>query len=237
MKSVILICNIYLQNIDAHYTTDVCKGHLGGGLHDQKLDEVLFEHLYRSGKFEVADALAKEAAIECVDEVKKQYTELCEIEKDLGEKKLEAALAWEHANEEILQQNIAHGSLLGFLLHRLSFLNVLKTGGGYRAIQYAQKYFEKYYWQYRSEIEELMGFVAFHDRLNSSVDDMETDKNDCPQHVVKRYSRFSGECERLWEQVKVEFRRQFCYVLGQVRVYLFFFLTCRGSSATIVHSY
>eukprot|EP00890_Picochlorum_soloecismus_P006633 jgi/Picsp_1/795/NSC_04284-R1_protein len=203
------------KNIDAHYTTDVCKGHLGGGLDDQKLDEVLFEHLYRSGNFEVGDTLAKEAAIDCVHEVRQRYTELCKIEKDLGEKRLEAALVWERVNEEILQQNIAHGSLLGFLLRRLSFLDILKKQGGYRAMMYARKYFEKYYWQYRREIEELMGFVAFHARLNSGRDDMETDKDDCPWHVMKRYSRFSGECEGLWEQVKSEFRRQFCYALGQ----------------------
>lgn len=211
---------MYVQNIDSHYTTDVCKGHLGGGLDHQKLDEVLFEHLYRSGKFQVGDTLAKEAAIDCVDQVKQRYTELCEIEKDLGDKRLEAALAWEGANEEILQQNISHGSLLGFLLHRLSFLNVLKEQGGYMAIQYAKKYFEKYYWQYKSEIEELMGFVAFHGMLSSSRDDMETDK-DGAQHVMRRYGRYSGECEGLWEQVKIEFRRQFCYVLGQVSMYFF----------------
>jgi hypothetical protein len=202
------------KTIDSNYTTDVCKGHLGGGLDDQKLDEVLFEHLYRSGKFQVGDTLAKEAAIDCVDQVKQRYTELCEIEKDLGDKRLEAALAWERANEEILRQNISHGSLFGFLLHRLSFLNVLKKQGGYMAVQYARKYFEKYYWQYKSEIEELMGFVAFHNILNNCRDNMETDK-DGAQHVMKRYGRFSGECEGLWEQVKIEFRRQFCYVLGQ----------------------
>jgi hypothetical protein len=99
------------------------------------------------------------------------------------------------------------------------------------AVQYARKYFEKYYWQYKSEIEELMGFVAFHNILNSCRDNMETDK-DGAQHVMKRYGRFSGECEGLWEQVKIEFRRQFCYVLGQVSRFSSCVQTIHATSST-----
>lgn len=202
-----------LQTMDTAYkNTDLAKGCLTHELDKNMLDRMVFEHLYISGDFAAGDILAEEAEIQDVVQVKEQFHELCRIEGLLLEHKLSAALDWAERHADTLKENVTRPDFLGFLLHRLKFLEVLKNEGAVEGIKYARKHLVQYYESHNEELRMLLGSLAFYKGFGA---DMDVDSY--ATEVKSRYSCFWGDDEHLlWEQVRKEFRRQFCYVIGQV---------------------
>ena len=176
------------------------------------LDALLVEHMYVQGEFERGDILAKEAGVVNWEEIKKPYVELCRIEKELMEHRLEEAMAWVDAHADILQQNVRYaGNHLAFLLHRLYFLQVLQHQGEYAAIEYAKRNLQGFYRTHTADLHQLLGGLAMYRQLH---------KPSChvDGHVWQRYGMLyghHGSNDFFWDEVRREFRRQFCFVIGK----------------------
>jgi len=173
------------------------------------MNELIVEHFYASGEFASGDCMAREAGIEQWEEIKRPYIQLFEIEKELKEHRLDVALAWVEENAEILKHNVRYiENRLPFMLHRLYFLQVFQTHGRYDAIQYARKHMQKFYSTHTSQMHQLLGGLAFFQPgVHMDVID------DC---IAQRYGQiYCSQSDVLWDELRTEFRRQFCYVIDK----------------------
>ncbi len=172
------------------------------------IHELIVEHVYASGQFQSGDCLAREAGIEHWEEIKRPYITLFEIEKELKEHRLDAALAWVDENAEILKGNVRYiENRLPFMLHRLYFLDVCTTQGPHEAIQYARKHMQMFYATHGLQMQQLLGGLAFY-QPGVPMDDGSL--------ATRRYGLlFSPHNDVLWDEARAEFRRQFCYVINK----------------------
>lgn len=174
------------------------------------INALIVEHFYASGNFQAGDSMAQESGIEHWESIKNPYIQLFAIEKELKEHRLDVALDWVQKNAAILRHNVRYvENRLPFMLHRLYFLQIFETRGAYEAIQYARKHMQQFYATHAAYLHQLLGGVAFyHQGLTKHVD----------SHVVtQRYSTLycSANNQALWDQVRSEFRRQFCFVIDK----------------------
>lgn len=188
----------------------------GTGCLPRKLvEELIVEHLYLTRDFECGDCLAEEAGISNAEEIKKPYLELCRIEEELQRHSLEDALAWVAVHEDQLTGAVARRNRLGFLLHRLSFLDVLEREGRLKAVEYGKRHLQKFFRAHGKDLCELMGGMVFYGGGGSSTMDIDGQRTE--SHIVtERYQYVYGDQrEKMWEEVVKEFRKQFCRVMGK----------------------
>lgn len=173
------------------------------------IDELIVEHLYASGLFQAGDCMAREAGIEQWEAIKQPYIELYRIEKELRDHRLDVALQWVEANAGILKHNVRYiENRLPFMLHRLYFLHVFDTRGRYEAIQYARQHMQKFYTTHAAQLHQLLGGLAFYQPGEPM--DVQSDI------VSQRYRQlYHPNNQALWDEVRTEFRRQFCYVINK----------------------
>lgn len=176
---------------------------------DAGINELIVEHFYSSGDFQAGDIMAQEAGIEHWETIKQPYIRLFDIEKELKEHRLDVALAWVDENTETLKHNVQYvENRLPFLLHRLYFLQIFEARGPYQAIQYAREHMQKFYTTHALQLHQLLGGVAFF-RPGLTMDVH-------PDIVSRRYGTiYSSQDQVLWDEVRAEFRRQFCYVINK----------------------
>jgi E3 ubiquitin-protein transferase RMND5 len=66
------------------------------------LNQIIAEHMYRSGSYQAGETFSKEAKIEMLDDFKNKFKELNTIVKDLKEYKVESALLWARDHSKAL---------------------------------------------------------------------------------------------------------------------------------------
>ena len=185
--------------IDRNFVTDydsTSRPEVFQGPHRQKkLNEVVLQHFYREGRFEIADALAKEADLqEDGKSLKEPFVQLNAILESLRVHKNPApALAWTQVNREALQ---ARGSGLEMRLHELQFMELLKNGNKSEAILYARLNFPTFVHHHSKEIQTLMGCVMFADDLERSP------------YASKLLNK-----DR-WNEVALQFVKEACALMG-----------------------
>jgi hypothetical protein len=185
-----------------------------GCLPREVMKELIVEHFYVTRDFECGDCLAEEAGVPNAEEIKKPYLELLRIENELKRHSLEDALAWVAVHEQQLQGGVGRRNRLGFLLHRLSFLDVLEREGRLKAIEYGKRHLREFYFGHASGLYALMGGMLFYGGGSSSMD---IDGQRAESHMIKkRYKPVYGDQkEAMWEEVVEEFRKQYSRVMGK----------------------
>mmetsp|Transcript_50502 Transcript_50502/g.100820 ORF Transcript_50502/g.100820 Transcript_50502/m.100820 type:complete len:397 (+) Transcript_50502:146-1336(+) len=156
------------------------------------LNQVIVEHLVRSGRVDLARSLAKEAELVLPDATVAPYQAIFDIVDAIPRRNLSPALQWVQEHEDELA---SRNSPLPFRLARMHFLQLVEQGRVDEAVAYARGAFPRHAGGHLSEILRLMGTLAFAHRLEASP-----------------YSAFFDPEE--WEALGSLFRAESCEVLG-----------------------
>eukprot|EP00897_Mesotaenium_endlicherianum_P008167 jgi/Mesen1/7379/ME000382S06574 len=162
---------------------------------DQKLvDQVIAQHLYREGHFELGDCFVKEASVQLAASLKTPFQEMYQILEQVRVKNLEPALAWARVHRAELAEK-GNGSF-EFKLHQLHFVHLLHKQGRQAALQYARNNFGPFASSHLSEIQRLMGCLLWAGRLETSP-----------------YADLLAAIH--WDSVAAEFTHECCNLVGQ----------------------
>lgn len=175
---------------------DLCKALRDVPLDQSTLNQVIAEHFYREGKFEIADRFAAEAQIPESEQLKRPYIAMHTVLAQIKARNLEPALLW--AGEHRMQlSNDGQPSAFEFNLHSVNFLHVLTQRGRSAALSYAKQHFPPFQQSHMREIQRLMGCLVYSKRsLHSSP-----------------YCDLVS-CER-WDDLARDFTKQACSLMGQ----------------------
>jgi len=131
------------------------------------LNEIIINHLYRAGRFDLGDLFVEESGFDA-DEAKRtkdlfidQQRIVCSIENY----NLDSAIKWSKENREALK---GINSGLEFKLHRMQFLYLLSMAKQNEALQYARQNFSEFSNTNQKDIQNLMGAFIYANRLESS---------------------------------------------------------------------
>ncbi|KAF8058345.1 RMD5 [Scenedesmus sp. PABB004] len=186
--------------------TDVCKAMRGVSFDAATLNRVIAEHLYREGRFALADAFVAEAGLPGGDELRQPYVALHAVLQQIKQRNLAPALAWAQEHRAALA---AHDAATGagggdggacafeFRLHALAFTNALAAQGQAAALAYAQAHFGAFRGRHMREIQRLMCCLLFAGR---------------PPRETPYADLLAPTA---WDDVAAEFGRQACSLMGQ----------------------
>lgn len=175
---------------------DVCKAMREAQFDQQLLNKVIAEHLYREGRFDLADEFVAEAALPGAAELRAPYIALHTVLQQIQQHNLGPALQWAQEHRAKLSPDGSPSSF-EFRLHALSFLTLLTGSGTAAALGYAQQHFGPFKARHMRDIQRLMGCLLFADR----------DPGDTPYADLLSPTR--------WDEVAQEFARQACSLMGQ----------------------
>mmetsp|Transcript_2254 Transcript_2254/g.5059 ORF Transcript_2254/g.5059 Transcript_2254/m.5059 type:complete len:392 (+) Transcript_2254:89-1264(+) len=174
---------------------DICKALRDAPMDEATINQVIAEHFYREGRFEIGDVFAREAGIPHADALKQPYIAMHEILSQIKSGQLDSALQWAVDNQAKLSSD--GPSAFEFKLHSLNFIRILKHQGQQSALMYSKKHFQRFQKRHMRHIQRLMGCMLY-------------------------YGKPLGECmygdllrPSAWEEVAQEFAKQACSLLGQ----------------------
>ncbi|CAK0782608.1 hypothetical protein CVIRNUC_005811 [Coccomyxa viridis] len=184
--------------VDKAFVQDICAALRPVQLDEGIIDQVIAEHLYQQGNFTVGDTFVEEAGISNSAALKKPYTAMHAVLKQIIAHNLQPALKWanEHQERLIASNGEVAVHAFEFRLHRLQFLHCLQTAGPAKALEYARASFGPYQESEMAEIQRLMGCLCFVRRPGASP-----------------YADLMAPS--LWSDVAREYSRQCCGLLGQ----------------------
>lgn len=196
LQRLILFNITNLQNFTPDFGS-ITRDGLFSGERDKILTQVICQHLYRIGLLEIGDNLCKESGLLLEPKYKEPFVELHRILEALKSRRLGPALKWAAENRQALLQQ---GSSLEFKLHRMAFINILKssTANQMEAISYARANFQPFVKRHEKEIQVLMGALLFGPKDMS--------RHDNP------YTHVFGTNH--WEDIQETFTRDACARLG-----------------------
>ncbi|KAF7843059.1 protein RMD5-like protein [Senna tora] len=154
---------------------------------------IIANHFYHQGLFDLGDSIINEAGEPDVTALRSQFLEMHQILEAMRVRNLQPALTWVSANQEKLIQN---GSNLELKLHTLQFVEVLQNGTQADALKYARTNLAPFASLHKDEFQKLMGCLLYAGKLESSP-----------------YSELMSPIH--WEITTEELTRQFCSLLGQ----------------------
>ncbi|EKX34173.1 hypothetical protein GUITHDRAFT_80786 [Guillardia theta CCMP2712] len=132
---------------------------------ESQVNQVIFDHLVRSGRLEIARCFAKEAGIPFKEEDVQPYVEIYCISRDIGQQELDSACKFASVHAGRLEEV---DSALPFHLAKMKFLQLLQRGCEEEAVAHARKKFPSFYERHRKEILPLFGCLAFQRRAGAS---------------------------------------------------------------------
>ncbi|XP_024362262.1 protein RMD5 homolog isoform X2 [Physcomitrium patens] len=183
----------YGKVLDKVFNPDIVKAYRDVEFDIHLINQIIAQHLYRLGLFELGDCLVNEAQEPDAASLKAPLYEMYHNLVHLHVKNLEPALNWARKNRQTLK---AKGSSLEFQLHQLQFVHVLRTKGRREALEYAKLSFNIFAAQHMSDIQRLMACLLWANRLECSpYKDLIS-----PSH---------------WDTVALQFSRECCHLLGQ----------------------
>lgn len=95
---------------------------------DHEILQVIAEHLFREGHFEVGETFAREAGLEGFETLRQPYVSMHTILQHIRMRDLRPALAWASDHREKLEPD-GRPSAFEFRLHQLGFVTVLQQEG------------------------------------------------------------------------------------------------------------
>ncbi|KAI3910000.1 hypothetical protein MKW98_013054 [Papaver atlanticum] len=185
----------YVKLLDKSFNPDISKAYRTVDFDIHTVNQIIACHFYRLGHFDLGDCFIYEAKESEIANLKSPFLEMYKILEAMSSRNLQPALNWASSNHAILIQN---GSSLELKLHRLQFVEILKTGNRNDALTYARTYFSPFAPLHFAEIQKLMASILWAGRLDSSP-----------------YSEFLSPIH--WEKLSEEVTEQFCSLIGQSR--------------------
>lgn len=166
----------YSKIVDKTFTIDPESAYMPEWNVDGKmLDTILAEHLYREGFASIAELIEKEAQIKIPDTYKLQFLELYAILDKLKKHDTRDALLYVKCNYNITrwceknrESLCKKNSNLEFQLHRLNFVQFIRSNSISMAIAYAKTNFATFSKNNMDDIRFLMGSILFATKLESS---------------------------------------------------------------------
>ncbi|GAB4815761.1 hypothetical protein N2152v2_002807 [Parachlorella kessleri] len=227
--------------VDRFFSTDVCKAARDVELDKEALNQVVAEHLYHEGQFEIGDCFVREAGLVQGEQLKRPYASMHAVLEQGQQRGLNLALAWIHQRDlgPALEWVREHRHQLGggrpsafeFSLHQLAFLQALQDRGQNAALAYARAHFPPFQHTHLAQIQRLMGALCFAGR-GAGVGTGPL------QQAVKQPARLSSgpyahlfNLEDLWGAVARDFVRQSCALLGQAQDSPLLVTVAAGSAA------
>lgn len=111
--------------VDRHYSTDVCKAARETELDRLALNQVIAEHLYHEGQFDIGDCFVGEAGLPDGSLMKQPYSSMHTVLQQIHQRNLRPALDWVVQH----RQQLGVCTAFEFSLHQLAFLQTLQDQG------------------------------------------------------------------------------------------------------------
>lgn len=155
------------------------------------LNEIISQHFYRQGKFELAEFLIKESNLKPNLELKEQFNEMYVILDNMSKKNLFPAMEWARKRVKELEKI---QSDLEFQLHKIHFINLLTSNKLDEALTYSRT-LSTFSNKHMKEIGQLMACLLWINRLEKSP-----------------YAFFTSNS--LWQEIADNFASTFCALLN-----------------------
>ncbi|KAI9596592.1 CTLH/CRA C-terminal to lish motif domain-containing protein [Syncephalis fuscata] len=155
--------------------------------------EAVCLHFLIHGEFELANSLIEESNINVLTSTRDNYARLFSILAPLRQNDLVPALSWAAQHRGLVSKERENN--LEFALHRLRYLQLLKSGDVYAALTYARDYFGLFCKKQLKDIPRLMGALLYAGRLDDSP-----------------YADMINDDE--WKTVEQLFRAEYCTALN-----------------------
>ncbi|KAM5548488.1 protein RMD5 [Rosa sericea] len=195
-KELNLNLSKYTKLLERTLNPDISKAYRDVDFDYHIVNQLIANHFYRQGLFDLGDGIIDEAGEPELTIVKSQFSVMHQLLEAMKVKNLEPALNWIRANREQLNQN---GLNLELKLHSLQFLEILQNGTQADALIYARTHlapFASPSSPHKDEVLKLMGCLLYAGRLNNSP-----------------YSEFTSPTH--WEKAMEDLTGQFCSLLAQ----------------------
>ncbi|XP_062022100.1 protein RMD5 homolog [Rosa rugosa] len=195
-KELNLNLSKYTKLLERTLNPDISKAYRDVDFDYHIVNQLIANHFYRQGLFDLGDGIIDEAGEPELTIVKSQFSVMHQLLEAMKVKNLEPALNWIRANREQLNQN---GLNLELKLHSLQFLEILQNGTQADALVYARTHlapFASPSSSHKDEVLKLMGCLLYAGRLNNSP-----------------YSEFTSPTH--WEKAMEDLTGQFCSLLAQ----------------------
>jgi len=165
-KDLHFMLNKFGKLLDKTFTGDIGKVGNQSIFPQNDLNLAISQHLYRQGRFTIAENFTNDAKCEVIDLYKEPFIELYQIMEGLKSRKnLIPAITWAQNKRSQLE---TQGSNLEFKLHKLYYIQFLSSGNRKEALQYARKNFPHFASGHLKEIQRLMASLLFINRLDKS---------------------------------------------------------------------
>lgn len=181
-----------LKLLEKVFNLDLSKGYRKIDFDAQTINQIIRDHLFLQGLFDVGDCLIKEAGTPEVSVLRSQLVDMYQILEAFHAKNLQPALNWVSANREKLREN---GSSLELKLHQVCFVELLKQGSQNDVLNYARANLAPLASSHMDEIQKLMACLLWIGRLES-----------CPHFQLLAMTN--------WDKLADELLQQFCVLLG-----------------------
>ncbi|KAJ0077916.1 hypothetical protein Patl1_37227 [Pistacia atlantica] len=192
-KELSINLNKYLKLLEKLLNPDISKAYINVDFDHHIVNQIIANHFYRNGLFDLGDCLINEAGEPEVSALKSHFLEMYKLLEALRIKNIEPALNWVAANREKLKQNASN---LELKLHRLQFFEILQKRGRAGALKYARTYLAPFALFHLDEVQKLMGSLLWARRLEKSP-----------------YAELLNSAH--WDKLTEELTQQFCSLLGQ----------------------
>eukprot|EP01132_Coremiostelium_polycephalum_P003919 gene3919-4894_t len=184
--------------VDKNFRSDIEKSTKDIEFDNKITNEIILQHLYRVGRFDVGDLFAKETNIDqsMAEETKLKFIDHHDILNSIEKKDLTPAINWcRHKRNELQKID----SYLEFKLHRLQFIHLLLVGKHSDALLYARSHLSEFSGTKMKEIQNLMGAFVYANRLSTS-----------PYASMFDQTSISNQ----WKEIKTLFSKDSCALMG-----------------------
>ncbi|XP_010691478.2 protein RMD5 homolog [Beta vulgaris subsp. vulgaris] len=159
----------------------------------QTINQIIADHFYCLGLFDIGDCLIEEAGIPEVNVLRSQFFEMYQIMEALRAENIQPALNWVTANHEKLKGN---GLSFELKLHQVQFVDLLKQGNRTDVLSYARANLAPLSSSHMYEIQKLMASLLWIGKL-------------------EKYPYLQMLTPPNWEDLRDELSREFCVLLGR----------------------
>lgn len=180
------------KTIDKSFTIDTFKPE-GIPLESNALNEVIAQHFFRQGKFDLGEMFIQESGIKLDSSLKEPFVEMYKILGAMvSQKNLQPAIQWAKSRRNQLSKIQSN---LEFNLHKLQYIHYLIFNNRDEAIKYARQNFSDFATSHLKEIQKLMTSLLYIGRLDKSP-----------------YSSFL--LPTMWSDITYDFTSACCTLLG-----------------------
>ncbi|XP_073122478.1 protein RMD5 homolog [Henckelia pumila] len=151
--------------LEKSFNPDISKAYRNIDFEPGIVNQIIIDHFYREGQFDIVDCLLKEAGGDESISLKLQFQEMHEILEAMKCRNFEPALNWVAANREKLDES---GSDLELKLRKLQFVDILENQGRADALKYARKHLGPLASRHMTEVQKLMGSLLWGANLEKS---------------------------------------------------------------------